>query len=70
MDKYTMRYNRQDLDWTADRERILIDEKLNTDSLGWRNGDLFKYVNQGGKQMLVKVENSTSLKGKENGRSS
>jgi len=36
-------------------DRIILDEELNIDKLGWHAGDLFKLVNINGKSMLVKV---------------
>jgi len=32
-----------------------LDEELNIDRLGWQHGDYFKFVNENGRQMLVKV---------------
>jgi len=45
-----------DYTWDLDSNRILLDEELNTDKLGWRAGDMFKFVNINGRQMLVKVD--------------
>lgn len=45
-----------DFIWDLNSERILLDEELNTDKLGWRAGDMFKFVNIDGRQMLVKVD--------------
>jgi hypothetical protein len=45
-----------DYAWDLDSERILLDEELNTDRLGWRAGDMFKFVNVDGRQMLVKID--------------
>jgi hypothetical protein len=45
-----------DYTWDLDSRRILLDEELNTDKLGWRSGDFFKFVNVNGQQMLVKVD--------------
>ena len=67
MDKYAMRYNMQDYEWTVFREKILIDKRLNTDNLGWKNGDTFEFTNIDGRQMLVKVESSKTLKGNDHG---
>jgi hypothetical protein len=67
MDKYTMGYNMKDYEWTVFREKILIDKGLNTDNLGWKNGDRFEFTNIDGRQMLVKVESSTTLKGNDHG---
>jgi hypothetical protein len=35
---------------------IKLDEELNTDRLGWRHGDMFKFVNVNGQQRLVKID--------------
>jgi hypothetical protein len=45
-----------DYDWDLDSHRILLDNDLNTDNLGWRHGDYFKFININGRQMLVKVD--------------
>jgi hypothetical protein len=45
-----------DYTWDLDSRRILLDEELNTDKLGWKAGDLFKFVNINGRQMLVKID--------------
>lgn len=62
-----MRYNTQDYEWTVFREKILIDNRLNTDNLGWKNGDRFEFTNVDGRQMLVKVEPNKTLEGAKNG---
>jgi len=45
-----------DYSWDLEPNRIVLDEELNTDKLGWRAGDLFKFVNVNGRQQLVKVD--------------
>ena len=45
-----------DYTWDLSSNGIILDEELNTDKLGWRGGDLFKFVNVNGKQMLVKLD--------------
>lgn len=45
-----------DYEWDLHPDRIILDEELNTDRLGWRGGDMFKFVNINGKQMLVKLD--------------
>lgn len=45
-----------DYHWDLHSDKIILDEELNTDRLGWRGGDLFKFVNINGKQMLIKVD--------------
>lgn len=44
-----------DYTWDLSPNGILLDEELNTDKLGWKAGDYFKFVNVNGRQMLVKV---------------
>lgn len=45
-----------DYTWDLSPQGILLDEELNTDKLGWKGGDMFKFVNINGRQMLVKVD--------------
>ena len=45
-----------DYDWDLSPKGILLDSELNTDKLGWKAGDYFKFINVNGKQMLVKVD--------------
>jgi hypothetical protein len=45
-----------DYSWDLHPDRIILDEELNTDRLGWKGGDYFKFVNVNGRQMLVKVD--------------
>lgn len=45
-----------DYSWDLSRDRIILDGELNTDQLGWRAGDLFKFVNVNGRQMLIKID--------------
>ena len=49
-----MRY--YDYEWDIYPNYIKLDEELNTDQLGWKNGDLFRFVNVNGQQMLKKVD--------------
>lgn len=60
-----------DYDWDCDSKGIVLDAEFNSDKLGWRHGDYFKFVNVNGRQMLVKVSDLEKfLKDGENGRSS
>jgi hypothetical protein len=34
----------------------MLDEEFDSDKLGWKGGDLFKFVNVDGRQMLVKLD--------------
>ena len=45
-----------DYTWDLYSDRIILDEELNLDRLGWKGGDHFKLVNVNGKAMLVKVD--------------
>lgn len=42
--------------WELYQDRILIDETVNIDQIGWRHGDVFKLVNINGQAQLIKVE--------------
>jgi hypothetical protein len=44
-----------DYDWDCSSQGIILDNEFNSDKLGWRHGDYFKFVNVDGRQMLVKV---------------
>lgn len=45
-----------DLAHDVNTERIIIDNEVDTDRLGWKSGDHFKLVNKNGVQMLIKVD--------------
>jgi hypothetical protein len=45
-----------DYDWDLTSTGINLDEKLNTDFLGWKEGDVFKLVSIGGQKKLVKMD--------------
>lgn len=45
-----------DYHWDLSPGRILLDEELDIDALGWNHGDLFKVVNHNGRAMLVKLD--------------
>jgi len=45
-----------DYDWDLTRAGINLDEELNTDFLGWKEGDVFKLVIIGGQKKLVKMD--------------
>ena len=45
-----------DYEWDLDSQRILMDRELNTDKLGYKHGDVFKFINIDGQQMLVKLD--------------
>ena len=45
-----------DYQWFLTERRIVLDAELNTDKLGWKSGDYFKFVNVNGQQQLVKMD--------------
>jgi anaerobic selenocysteine-containing dehydrogenase len=45
-----------DYSWDLSSDRIILDEELDIDKLGWRNGDYFRVENRNGQAMLVKVD--------------
>jgi hypothetical protein len=45
-----------DYRWDLYPDRIILDEEINTDKLGYKHGDMFKFTNINGQQMLVKVD--------------
>ena len=45
-----------DYTWDCSSRGIILDEEFNSDKLGWKGGDLFKFVNVNGRQMLVKID--------------
>lgn len=44
-----------DYSWDLSPDRIILDEELNIDKLGWEGGDVFKLVNINGQVQLVKI---------------
>jgi hypothetical protein len=59
-----------DYEWDLEPNRILLDEELNIDKLGWKSGDFFKVTNVNGRAMLVKVDALVKfIKEGENGQS-
>jgi hypothetical protein len=45
-----------DFSWDLYSDKIILDEELNIDKLGWKAGDHFKLVNINGRAQLVKVD--------------
>ena len=45
-----------DYTWDLEPNRILLDDKLDIDKLGWKGGDYFQIKNINGRVMLVKVD--------------
>jgi RecA-family ATPase len=45
-----------DYDWDLRKDKIVIDNEINIDKLGWKAGDLFEVKNINGQVELVKVD--------------
>lgn len=45
-----------DYDWDLDSDGITLDEELDVDKLGWKNGDYFELRNINGRIILKKVD--------------
>jgi hypothetical protein len=45
-----------DYEWDLYPDRIILDEELNIDRLGWQHGDCFRVINVDGRAMLVKLD--------------
>jgi hypothetical protein len=45
-----------DYSWDLSENRIILDEELDIDRLGWRAGDIFKVINFNGRAQLVKID--------------
>jgi hypothetical protein len=45
-----------DYNWDCSHRGIILDTEFNSDRLGWKAGDYFKFVNVNGQQMLLKVD--------------
>jgi hypothetical protein len=45
-----------DYTWDLYSDKIILDEELNIDKLGWKHGDCFKVTNINGQAMLVKLD--------------
>lgn len=45
-----------DYTWDLSPGGIVLDEEINVDKLGWKNGDYFELKNVNGRVMLVKVD--------------
>ena len=45
-----------DYNWDCSSNGIILDEEFNSDRLGWKDGDYFKFANVNGRQMLIKVD--------------
>lgn len=42
--------------WIYDENGIILDSEFDSDAIGWKHGDYFKFINVNGKQILIKVE--------------
>ena len=45
-----------DYEWDLYPDKIILDEELNIDKLGWKHGDYFRIKNVNGRAMLVKCD--------------
>ena len=45
-----------DYEWDLEPNRILLDQELNVDKLGWRSGDYFRVTNINGRIVLIKID--------------
>ena len=45
-----------DYNWDCSPSGIILDSEFDSDKLGWKGGDYFKFINVNGRQMLVKVD--------------
>ena len=51
-----------DFNWDLDKNGILLDEELNVEKLGWRDGDSFELVtDENGRRRLVKIDPFTKF---------
>jgi hypothetical protein len=45
-----------DYDWDLYPHMIKLDEELNVDALGWKDGDIFKFETVDGMRVIKKVD--------------
>ena len=45
-----------DYNWYLTERRIVLDRELDTDKLGWRDGEYFKFTIVDGQRQLVKID--------------
>ena len=45
-----------DYTWNITNKKILINEEVDIDQLGWKHGDCFRLVNVDGRAMLIKLD--------------
>ena len=45
-----------DYDWDLYPNMIKLDEELNVDALGWKDGDIFKFETVDGMRVIKKVD--------------
>ena len=45
-----------DYSWDLEPNRIVLDQELDIDKLGWNNGDYFRVTNVNGRAMLIKID--------------
>lgn len=60
-----------DYEWDLHPDKIIIDEAIDIDKLGWKGGDYFKLVNIDGKAQLIRLDPLLKFlkDGEENGSS-
>ena len=45
-----------DYTWDLEPNRIVLDQELDIDKLGWNSGDYFRVTNVNGRAMLIKID--------------
>lgn len=45
-----------DYTWDLEPNRILLDQELDINKLGWKSGDYFKLINVNGQAKLVRID--------------
>ena len=45
-----------DYTWDLSDDKIILDEELDVHTIGWKEGDLFKFTDIDGKRQLVKLD--------------
>jgi anaerobic selenocysteine-containing dehydrogenase len=45
-----------DYSWDLEPNRIVLDQELDIDKLGWNSGDYFQVTNVNGRAMFVKID--------------
>ena len=45
-----------DYTWDLSKDKIILDEEIDPYKIGWKEGDLFKFVDIDGKRQLIKLD--------------